>query len=125
MIIENFIEVKPHAKKADPSIVEMLSTRLKTLPGNVAVLCDPFLETTEAGIYLPDGEWRGSQNSDTGTVVASGYKGLKKGDRVAFLPMHGLRCGSKEFDFVPDGWEVRFYGVACPVWESLVLLEED
>jgi len=124
MIIENLIEIKPYAPKCDPEMVEMLSKRFTLLPGNVAVLCDPFLETTEAGIYLPDGKWRGSQNSDTGTVIGSGYRGLKKGDRVAFLPMHGLRCSHKEFDFVPEGVEVRFYGVACPVWESLVLLED-
>jgi hypothetical protein len=75
-------------------------------------------------VLMPDGKWRGSQDSDTGTVLHSRYRHLKPGDRVGFLPMHGIRCKPNEYSWVPDGCDIRFYGHACPVNDSLVKLED-
>ena len=122
MIRENFIEIKTVAATHDGAVVARLSSLITVLPGRVAVLCDPHVEQ-QGGILVAPGKYSGSQDSDTGTVIASGVRALKFGDRVGFLPMHGLRCKSDEFEWVPEGMEVRFYGISCPFYESLVILE--
>ena len=122
MIRENFIEIKSFVNPHPPDIVQELANRVTVLPGRVAVLCDPHVES-QRGILVAGGKYRGSQNSDTGVVIGSGVKDLKVGDRVAFLPMHGLHCTHEHFNWVPPGLEVRFYGVACPVYQSLLILE--
>ena len=123
MIRENYIEIKTFVLPHPPSMIEEMAQRIQALPGKVAVLCDPPVEK-QGGILVAPGKYKGSQNSDTGIVIASGVNELKLGDRVGFLPMHGLWCPSSEFDWVPEGLEIRFYGVACPYYESLVLLED-
>ena len=124
MIKENFIEIKPFVKPHPPETVEMLAKQITALPGRVAVLCDPHVDQ-QSKILVAPGKYKGSQDSDTGVVISSGVKTLTVGDRVGFLPMHGLWCQPQEFNWVPDNMEVRIYGVACPYYESLILLEED
>jgi hypothetical protein len=123
MIRENFVEVRvvePHPL----SVIEQARELVSVLPGRVAVLCDPHV-TSVSGILVASGKWEGSQDSDSGVVLRSGVSEIQEGDRVAFLPMHGLRCSRKEFDWVPEGCEIRFYGISCPVWDSIVgILEE-
>ena len=122
MINENLIEIKTFVVLHPDAVVAEMAAKVQTLPGKVAVLCDPHVEK-QGGILVAPGKYRGSQNSDSGTVIASGVGALKIGDRVGFLPMHGLRCNSPEFNWVPDGMEVRFYGISCPCYESLIILE--
>ncbi len=122
MIKENYIEIKSFVASHGPEIIERLSSVVKPLPGRVAVLCDPHVDR-QSGILVAPGKYKGSQDSDSGTVIASGVLTLKVGDRVGFLPMHGLRCSPDEFSWVPTGAEVRLYGVSCPYHESLVILE--
>lgn len=125
MILENLIEIKKGAQMHDENTFLACQDAIQSvLPGNVAILCDKHLEATESGLLMPDGKWKGSQNSDTGTVLHSGYRYLKAGDRVGFLPMHGIRLSAPEYKWVPEGCEIRIYGVACPVNESLVRIEE-
>ena len=100
-----------------------LSKAIRVLPGRLAVLCDPPV-TEEGGILVAAGQYSGSRNSDSGTVISSGLVQFEVGDRVGFLPMHGLRCDARNFEWVPDGMEVRIYGVACPVYDSVVKLGE-
>lgn len=123
MIRENFVEVKavePHSLE----VVLKARSAVSVLPGRVAVLCDPHVSSV-SGILVASGKWQGSQDSDTGIVLRSGVSEIREGDRVAYLPMHGLRCTSKEFDWVPEGCEIRLYGVSCPVWDSIVGVLED
>ena len=122
MIDENLIEIKTFVVPHSAKVLAEMAAKVQTLAGNVAVLCDPLIEE-QGGILVAPGKYRGSQNSDSGTVIASGVCALKIGDRVGFLPMHGLRCTSPEFDWVPDGMEVRFYGISCPYYDSLIELE--
>ena len=122
MINKNLIEVKTFVVPHSSDKVDELSRVVVVLPGRVAVLCDPHVEE-QSGIIVAPGKYKGSQDSDSGTVIASGVEALKVGDRVGFLPMHGLRCSHEEFDWVPEGLEVRFYGVSCPYYESLIVLE--
>ena len=121
MIRENLIEVKTFVSPSPQSVIDELAAIVTAMPGKVAVLCDPPV-TEQQGILVAPGKYKGSQDSDSGTVIATGVSALKVGDRVGFLPMHGLRCTHEEFDWVPEGLEVRFYGVACPYHESLIVL---
>lgn len=119
---ENFIEVKSSAKQWDAEIFKKCQDAIENLtPGKVAVLCDKHIEE-QNGILVAPGYFKGSQDSDTGTVLHSRYRHLKAGDRVGFLPMHGMRCSQPEDSWVPEGCEIRFYGMACPVNDSLTLL---
>jgi hypothetical protein len=122
MINDNLIEIKTFVNPHPTTTVNNMATKLTVLPGRVAVLCDPHVEH-QGQIFVAPGKYRGSQDSDTGTVISSGVKTLKLGDRVAFLPTHGIRCTAEEFDWVPPGLEVRIYGVACPYDDSLTLLD--
>ncbi|MEI8282368.1 MAG: hypothetical protein WCG75_08180 [Armatimonadota bacterium] len=122
MIKENFVDIKSFVVPHPRNIIDKLAAQVQVLPGRVAVLCDPHVEQ-QAGILVAPGKYKGSQDSDSGTVIASGVRTLNVGDRVGFLPMHGLRCSSDEFSWVPEGAEVRLYGVSCPYHESLVVLE--
>lgn len=110
-----------HSESVPPSqdVVDYVASKVEPLPGRVVVVKDAFLESKN-GILMPDGKYRGSQDSDTGTVASSGWHELKKGDRVIFKPMHGIRCDKANFPWVPDGVEVRIYGVACDVEDSIV-----
>ena len=124
MIRENFIEIKTFVKPHPPHIIDQLATQITVPPGRVAVLCDPHVDK-QGEILVAGGKYKGSQDSDTGVVIASGVQQLKPGDRVGFLLMHGLHCKSENFDWVPEGMEIRFYGVACPYYESLIILENE
>ena len=121
MIRENLIEIKTFVMHHPSAVVAELARVVIVPPGRVAILCDPPIEQ-QSGILVAPGKYKGSQDSDSGTVIATGVSALKVGDRVGFLPMHGLRCTHEEFDWVPPGLEVRFYGVACPYHESLIVL---
>lgn len=123
MIRENYIEIKTFIQPHSLETINTLANFLTVPPGRVAVLCDPHVDK-HGEILVAPGKYRGSQNSDSGTVVASGVRAIKVGDRVGFLPMHGLRCSSPDFNWVPAGLEIRFYGVACPYDESLIILED-
>ena len=123
MINENMIEIKSFVNRHTSGVLAEMAAKVQTLPGKVAVLCDPDVHA-QFGILVAPGKYSGSQNSDSGVVIASGVRELKVGDRVGFLPMHGLHCKSEEFDWVPEGLEVRFYGVACPYYDSLIGLED-
>jgi len=120
---DNIVFIKPVTPHPMEKVLQA-SERIKPLPGIVAVMADPFVEQVN-GILMPDGKYRGSQDSDTGTVVASGVSELRTGDRVAYKPMHGLRCGYREFPWVPEGTEVRFYGIATDWYESIVCKIEE
>ncbi len=122
MINENLIEIKTFVVPHPDEVLAEMVAKVQALLGRVAVLCDPHVEQ-QGNLLVAPGKYKGSQDSDSGTVLASGVPALKVGDRVGFLPMHGLRCNSDEFDWVPDGMEVRFYGISCPYYESLVILE--
>jgi len=121
---ENFIEIKSIAKPQPLEKIIEATNAIQALPkGRVAVLPDQDI-TMEHGILVAPGRYGGSMNSDTGVVIGSTVKGINQGDRVAFLPMHGLRCSKPDFPWVPDDCEIRFYGVACPVYDSLHVLNK-
>ena len=93
-IRENFIEIKK-AEQHDEETFKACQEIIKDLtPGKVAVLCDKNIEK-QGEIFVAYGIFEGSQNSDSGTVLHSRYPHLKAGDRVGFLPMHGLRCSKR------------------------------
>ena len=95
MIRENLIEIKTFVMHHPSAVVDELASALSVPPGRVAVLCDPHIEE-QSGILVAPGKYKGSQDSDSGTVIASGVSALKVGDRVGFLPMHGLRCSDRK-----------------------------
>ena len=125
-IQENLIEIKTFVSPHSLDDVLKVSKAIEAMPpGKVAVLCDPDV-TEMNGLLVSHGRWIGSQNSDTGIVVSSGTKSLKPGQRVCFLPLHGLRCSAPEFNWVAEGMEVRLYGVSCPWYDSILgVLEND
>ena len=123
-IRDNFIEIKASAVQHDPETVQKCIDAIEALPpGRVAVLCDKHVEQI-GQILVAYGVFEGSMDSDSGTVIHSTYKHLKQGDRVGFLPMHGIRCSYPAMDWVPEGVEIRLYGIACPINDSLVRLED-
>ena len=120
---ENYIEVKANNKPQPLEKIIDAKKAINGMPrGRVAVLCDPDI-TKEGSILVAYGKYEGSMNSDTGVVIGSTAPGFNQGDRVMFLPLHGIRCSKPNFSWVPDDCEIRFYGVACSVYDSLHVLE--
>ena len=123
-IRDNFIEIKADAQIHDEATFKACQDAIVAVtPGKVAVLCDKHVERI-GSVLVAYGVFEGSMDSDTGTVLHSGYKWLQAGDRVGFLPLHGLRCHQPEMSWVPEGCEIRFFGFACPVNESLVKISD-
>lgn len=122
-IRENFIEVKSTAEQHDEETFRKCrDIILDVTSGKVAVLCDKHI--TKVGmIEVAYGIFKGSMDSDSGTVLHSRYKHLKAGDRVGFLPMHGIRCNPETNSWAPEGCEIRIYGMACDIEYSLVRLD--
>ena len=123
-IRENFIEVKSTAEQHDEETFRKCQDAIENLtPGKVAILCDKHIEK-QGLIHVAHGIFKGSMDSDTGTVLHSRYRHLNAGDRVGFLPLHGIRCNPETNDWVPEGCEIRIYGMASPVNESLTLISD-
>lgn len=102
-------------------IVSTVSRRVKALPGRVAVLMDEVSDKfVGTDILVPGGKHSGKYRDDAGTVVSSGVQGIKQGDRVLVNPYDGLWMTDKDAAWVPEGREVRFFGVSSPWHDSLV-----
>jgi hypothetical protein len=99
------------------SNIEGLEYRLTCLKDRVAVVMDEK-DVSEGGILLP---MSGRLNPDTGTVIASGVKGLEVGTRVCVRPYdnQGIH-GAWFYDFQGQGRLVRFFGVADDWHTSIV-----
>jgi hypothetical protein len=87
---------------------------LTVLPGRVAVLMDEVVQ----GLIITDKEAR------TAVVFESGVDWLKKGDRVIVKKDHGIFLENREFPWVAPGADVRIYGVACDVSETVLAVLE-
>ena len=80
------------------------------LPGRIAVVMDEPIE----GLIITNKE------PVTGIVVDSGVDYIECGDRVIVHKEHGLQMDYRDADWIPRGADVRFYGVAVPVSESVI-----
>lgn len=92
---------------------------IRVLPGRIAVLWE--LEP-EGLIHVPDAfkmseaNRKGIPATKTCTVLASGMPGIGKGDLVAVrMDAAGLILDKTDYSWVPDGFEVRIYGVTEPL----------
>jgi hypothetical protein len=111
----------------DPGLLNYLAERLTMLPGRVAVFMDPVPGTFAPGglILAPEGKHHGKYRPDTGTVI-HGYAdpepglSVSRGDRVAVNPYDGLWLRHEDYDWIPEGREMRLYGVA-DWWGNSVL----
>lgn len=88
----------------------IFGTRAKCLPGRLCVMMDCPIE----GLIVTNKE------PVTGIVVDSGVDYLNYGDRVIVHPEHGLQMDYRDAEWIPRGADVRFYGVAVPVSESVI-----
>lgn len=80
------------------------------LPGRVAIVMDEVAQ----GIVIT------AEEPCTGVVIRSGVDYLDIGDRVIVHNEHGLQMDYRDADWIPRGADVRFYGVAVPVSESVI-----
>ena len=81
-----------------------------SLPGRIAIVMDE----KEEGLVITQDE------ACTGVVISSGVDYLDVGDRVIVWREHGLQMDCRDADWIPRGADVRFYGVAVPVSESVI-----
>ena len=81
-----------------------------SLPGRIAVVMDEVVP----GLLVTTDE------PCTGVVISSGCDGIDAGDRVIVRKEHGLQMDYRDADWIPRGADVRFYGVAVPVSESVL-----
>lgn len=81
-----------------------------SLPGRIAVVMDE----REEGLIIT------GEDACTGVVISSGVDYLDSGDRVIVHKEHGLQMDYRDADWIPRGADVRFYGVAVPVSESVI-----
>lgn len=93
-----------------PSLAEVSSIPARCLPGRICVLMD---EVVQGSILV-------KREPCTGVVVSSGMDEYPIGARVIVWQDHGLQMDCKDADWIPEGAGVRFYGVSCPVPESVV-----
>lgn len=106
----------------DPVLVCLIAERLTMLPGRVAVLMDPVPDTfSPVGLVLaPEGRHSGKYRPDTGTVLHCASGEIARGDRVGVAPYDGLWLRHEDYAWIPEGREVRLYGVA-DWWGNSVL----
>jgi hypothetical protein len=119
-----FMPVPGYSEEVD--ILLTLGRDITVLNGRVAVLMDPIPETLgQWAILAPGGKHYGKFRPDSGTVVSSGVADLQPGDRVIVKPYDGLWYERKDNPVIPEGRQVRFYGVGETWWRQVVAKIED
>ncbi|MGV3613848.1 MAG: hypothetical protein ACO1SV_00815 [Fimbriimonas sp.] len=92
---------------------------LTVLPGRLAVLY-PLVD--DGVVLVPPGHRRGALEGRRATVFASGFPPLRAGDSVVVrCDAACLALSALDYPFVPEGYEVRIYGVH----EGVLNAEED
>ena len=109
MINENLIEIKTFVVLHPDAVVAEMAAKVQTLAGNVAVLCDPLIEE-QGGILVAPGKYRGSQNSDSGTVIASGVCALRLATELAFFRCTDYGVTHQSLTGYPTAWKCASMG---------------
>lgn len=93
--------------------------KIKALPGKIAGFAQEIeVKETENGILIPDSVNAMKMHLETPPyeltpvhVISSGVPGINKGDVVYAMPLDGQWWRHGELDGIPEGWQLRLYGV--------------
>lgn len=104
--------------------------KIKALPGKIAGFAqETDGKETKEGILIPDSVIARKMHSETPPyeltpvhVVSSGVAGITPGEVVYAMPMEGQWWRHGELDGIPEGWQLRLYGVG-DIREQIVCKE--